>query len=137
MEPGTRGDDPRLIRIDHDPFPTGPTEVLERHAVRAVIRRGDMLLMVHSGVAGDYKFPGGGIEPGESEHQAIVREVSEECGRTVNQVGEVLLRAVEHRRAREPGHMFRMESTYYLCDVDDGVHAQRLDDYERDRKYFS
>ena len=64
--------------------------------------------------------------------QAIIREVSEECGRTVTQVGDVLVRAVEHRRAREPGHMFRMESTYYPCAVGDEVHDQSLDDYEQD-----
>jgi 8-oxo-dGTP diphosphatase len=112
--------------------PDGSADVLERHAVRAVIRHGDLLLMVHSAVSGDYKFPGGGVEPGESAPQAIIREVSEECGRTVTQVGEVLLRAVEHRRAREPGHMFRMESTYYPCAVGDEVHDQSLDDYEQD-----
>ena len=100
--------------------------------MRAVIRRGDMFLMVHSSVAGDYKFPGGGVEPGESAHQGLVREVSEECGRTVTHVSDAILRAIEHRRAREPGHVLRMESTYYPCDVDDEVHAQRLDDYERE-----
>ncbi len=100
---------------------------MERAAVRAVIRRDAHLLMVHSRVAGDYKFPGGGLEPGESAKQALVREVSEECGRTVTRVGDVIMLAVEHRRAREPGAIFRMESTYHPCDVGDEVHDQRLD----------
>jgi 8-oxo-dGTP pyrophosphatase MutT (NUDIX family) len=130
--PGTGGGDPLLIRIDHDPVSALLGEVLERHAVRAVIRDGDWLLMVHSAVAGDYKFPGGGIEPGESAHEAIIREVSEECGRTVTHVGEVLLRVVEQRKALEPGRTLRMESTYFPCTVGDEVHDQRLDDYERE-----
>jgi 8-oxo-dGTP pyrophosphatase MutT (NUDIX family) len=129
---GTDGGDPPLIRIDHDPVPAEPAEVLVRHAVRAVIRDGDPLLMVHSAVAGDYKFPGGGVEPGESALQAIIREVSEECGRTVTHVGEVLLRVVEHRLALEPGRTLRMESTYYPCAVGEAVHDQRLDDYEHE-----
>jgi 8-oxo-dGTP pyrophosphatase MutT (NUDIX family) len=128
----TDGGDSRLIRIDHEPVQGLPADVLERHAVRAVIRDGDLLLMVHSAVAGDYKFPGGGVEPGESARQAIIREVSEECGRTVTHVGEVLLRVVEHRRALEPGLTLRMESTYYPCVVGDEVHDQRLDDYEHE-----
>jgi 8-oxo-dGTP pyrophosphatase MutT (NUDIX family) len=132
VEPGDGGAGPRLIRIDHDPLPDQPAEVLHRQAVRAVIRHGDVLLMMHSPVAGDFKFPGGGVEPGESAREALAREVSEECGRTVTHVGEVLLRAVEHRRAREVGHMFRMESTYFTCSVSDEVHDQSLDDYERD-----
>jgi 8-oxo-dGTP diphosphatase len=132
VEPGDGAAGPRLIRIEHDPVPRDPADVLDRRAVRAVIRRGDLLLMVHSTVAGDFKFPGGGVELGESPHQALVREVSEECGRTVTRIGDVILRAVEHRRAREPGLTFRMESTYYPCDVGDVAHAQRLDAYEHE-----
>ncbi|WP_425558410.1 NUDIX domain-containing protein [Kribbella ginsengisoli] len=29
---------------------------------------------------GDYKFPGGGVEPGESMQSALQREFLEECG---------------------------------------------------------
>lgn len=120
------------LRIDHDPVPDEFTEVIERAAVRAVILRGGDLLMVHSTVAGDYKFPGGGLEQGESPVDAVVREVSEECGRTVTRVGDAILVAVEHRKALEPGAIFRMESTYHPCDVSDEVHAQRLDAYEQE-----
>jgi 8-oxo-dGTP pyrophosphatase MutT (NUDIX family) len=120
------------LRIDHDPVPDEPIEVVQRAAVRAVIRRDTQLLMVHSSVAGDYKFPGGGLEAGESAHQALVREVSEECGRVVTQVGYEIVVAVEHRRAREPGAIFRMQSTYYPCKVGDAVHEQNLDAYEQD-----
>lgn len=118
------------IRIDHDPVPAEQAAMIHRTAVRAVIRRDQHLLLVHSTVGGDYKFPGGGLEPGESPDEALVREVSEECGRAVTSVGEVLVTALEHRQAREPGAFFRMESTYVACDVDDEVHGQSLDDYE-------
>ncbi len=132
MEPGAGGADPLLIRIDHDPVPEGLTSLTERWAVRAVIRHGDALLMIHSKQAGDYKFPGGGVELGESPKQALVREVSEECGRTVTRIGTVIVLAVEHRRALDAGAMFRMESTYYECDVADEVHDLRLDAYEQE-----
>jgi 8-oxo-dGTP diphosphatase len=132
VERKSGGAGPLLIRIDHDPVPAVDAAVVERRAVRAVVRRGDLLLMVHSRVAGDYKFPGGGLELGESPKQALVREVSEECGRTLTRIGAVILSAVEHRRALEPGAMFRMESTYYPCEVGDEVDDQRLDDYEHD-----
>jgi len=132
VQPGDRVSGALELRIDHDPVPEESAGLVERHAVRAVIRRDSGLLMVHSRLAGDYKFPGGGVEPGESPHQALAREVSEECGRTVRRVGDVLLRAIEHRRALEPGAVFRMESTYYPCDVGDEIHAQRLDKYEHD-----
>ena len=126
------GAEPLPIRIDHDPAPDEPAAVIQRMAVRAIIRRGGQLLMVHSTIAGDYKFPGGGLEPGESPEEALVREVSEECGRTVTRVGDAILEAVEHRRALEPGAIFRMESAYHPCDVADAVHSQSLDAYEHE-----
>lgn len=132
MENGAGGATPLFIRIDHDPVPTDLVGVLHRRAVRAVIRRDGLFLLVHSRIAGDFKFPGGGVEPGESGHEAIIREVSEECGRTVTRVGDAVIRAVEHRLAYEAGHVFRMESTYLPCDVSEAVHAQRLDAYEHD-----
>ncbi len=121
-----------VLRIDHDPVPVGTLEFLDRVAVRAVIGRDDRLLMVRSGDAGDVKFPGGGVEPGETDAHALVREVSEECGRVVTGIGGVALVALEHRVAREPGAMFRMTSRYYRCQVADQQHALRLDPYERD-----
>ena len=39
---------------------------VHRQAVRAVILRGRELLMVNSANVGDYKFPGGGVNKGES-----------------------------------------------------------------------
>jgi 8-oxo-dGTP pyrophosphatase MutT (NUDIX family) len=41
-------------------------KTVHRTAVRAVILRGHDLLMFHSTNVGDYKFPGGGMEEGES-----------------------------------------------------------------------
>ncbi len=132
MGPGTPGAEPVHLRIDHDAVPDEPTGLIERAAVRAVIQRDERLLMLHSRIGGDYKFPGGGLEPGESPREALIREVSEECGRTVTRVGDVVITAIEHRLAREPGAYFRMESTYHRCDVADEVHAQSLDAYEHD-----
>lgn len=53
---------------------------IHRHAVRAVIFRGQELLMIHSTKVGDYKFPGGGVDRDETHEQALIREVKEECG---------------------------------------------------------
>jgi 8-oxo-dGTP diphosphatase len=58
-----------------------------RRGVVAVVTRDDKLLVIRrsSAVVAPlaYCFPGGGIEPGESEPAALVREFSEELGTTV------------------------------------------------------
>lgn len=115
-------------------LPVDPTRVVRRHAVRAVIRRGERLLLVHSTVAGDYKFPGGGIEAGESPAEALAREVLEECGVAVVHVAGMPTIVVEERRpGQESGVVLSMQSSYHECVVDDDQdHPRDLDPYEAD-----
>jgi 8-oxo-dGTP diphosphatase len=55
--------------------------------VGAIIRDEDGRLLLiqrgHDPEAGRWSLPGGRIEPGESDHQALVREMLEETGLTV------------------------------------------------------
>ncbi len=101
-----------------------------RRAVRAVIYQADTLLMVHSKVNGDYKFPGGGIEQSESDADALKREVKEETGFSISSVGEKILCAYEYRYYDDDE--FVMESNYYLCSIDTVQGEQNLDEYEKD-----
>ena len=63
--------------------------------VAAVIRRGDRLLITRrpdrDGRAGQWEFPGGKVEPGEPEPDALRREIAEELGCGLD-VGTLLLR---------------------------------------------
>ena len=67
----------KLLEIDKVSDSIG--NVNYREAVRAVIVRGNKILMVHS-TNRDYKFPGGGIKKGENRIDALKREVKEETG---------------------------------------------------------
>ena len=63
-----------------EPIPDDPGR---RGAVAIMVRDGRMLVIRRSKkvvAPGMYCFPGGGIEAGESEHDAVVREVFEEIG---------------------------------------------------------
>ena len=106
---------------------------IHRTAVRAVIQRGENLLMILSANVGDYKFPGGGVQADETHEQALRREVREECGAELSHSGEEIGAVVEYDLAEKRGFdTFRMTSHYYRCEVEDGLHPQKLDDYERD-----
>ena len=104
-----------------------------RAAVRAVVMRGENLLMVYSPVNGDYKFPGGGVDDNENHEAALEREVVEECGmkltRILGEIGCVVEYAIPVKKDFE---VFKMTSSYYLCEVDSKVEKQRLDRYEEE-----
>jgi 8-oxo-dGTP diphosphatase len=58
-----------------------------RRGVVAVTRRGEQFLAIRRGLTvaagGTICFPGGHVEPGEEEHQAVVRECREELAAIV------------------------------------------------------
>lgn len=108
-------------------------KAIHRVAVRGVIVRGRNLLMIHSTNVGDYKFPGGGVEAGETHLQALTREVREESGMSVTCIGLELGAVIEYDHPLEKEYdVFQMTSHYYPCAVRDGTGIQTLDDYERD-----
>lgn len=102
-----------------------------REAVRGIILQGSELLMIYSTVNGDYKFPGGGIQDGETHAQALRREIEEECGIAEVRIGEALGKVIEYDFAEEGDYdTFCMTSYYYLCQAEPGFGALKLDDYE-------
>jgi 8-oxo-dGTP diphosphatase len=65
-------------------MPESEPPVVMRRGVVGVIVRGGRLLVIqrsqHVVAPGAYCFPGGGIEPLETEHEALIRELQEELG---------------------------------------------------------
>lgn len=108
-------------------------KTVHRTAVRAVIQRGQNLLMIFSANVGDYKFPGGGVHAGETHERALRREVREECGAELSHIGGEIGAVVEYNFSIEPEFdAFKMTSHYYRCEVADGFGTQQLDGYEKD-----
>ena len=55
-----------------------------RPTVKVIIQRGNKVLIINDGL-----LPGGGVDEGETNEQAIVRELLEELGATVSDVREI------------------------------------------------
>jgi 8-oxo-dGTP pyrophosphatase MutT (NUDIX family) len=122
-----------LTQIFHKPNLSLNSKTVTREAVRAIILKGDQVLMVYSTLNGDYKFPGGGLERDEDHATSLTREVLEECGAHLIRIIAEFGRVEEYDLAQEDGiDLFRMNSYYYLCEVEDGFGAQNLDDYEQE-----
>jgi len=89
--------------------------------------------MIYSSSVGDYKFPGGGVDEGETYAQALSREIREECGMSVIHIGSAIGAVIEYDIPIENNYdVFKMTSHYYQCAVQDGFGMQKLDAYEQD-----
>lgn len=108
--------------------------VFRRTAARGIIKNGTQYLLIFSKY-GDYKFPGGGMEKGESLEDTVIREIQEETGyhvirNSIKEFGSVL-----ERRKGEYEDIMEMDSHYFLCDVETEVGKRNLDKYEKEYDY--
>ena len=94
--------------------------VFKRTAVRGIIEREGKYLVIFSKY-GDYKFPGGGMESGETLRDTLIREVQEETGYHVkpDSIKEGL--KVLEKRKGEIEDIMEMESYYFFCEVGDDI----------------
>lgn len=91
--------------------------------VAAVVRSGGRILITRRRAEGErgglWEFPGGKVEPGEKEPEALRREIWEEIGCRVA-VGRLLLR----HRHRYPD--LEVELAFYECALERGDEPQLL-----------
>ena len=120
-----------LFTVDTQDYnPNG--SVHRRPSARAIIERDGKVLVMHSRKFDYYKFPGGGIEEGESAEQALIREVREESGyfvrpETIEEYGSVLRR---NRDNKDPEGIFEQQNYYYFCEIGDERVPVVQEDYE-------
>lgn len=108
------------------------TKEFIRNSARGIIIENNKVAMIHSLKYDYYKFPGGGIEKGESIIDALIRETEEEAGLevikdTIREYGYV-------HRIQKSNHdddeVYIQDNYYYLCSVENKRVKQKLDDYE-------
>ena len=113
------------------------TYEFRRDSARGIIVKDGRVAMIHSMKYDYYKFPGGGIEAGEAPEEAMIREVLEEAGLVV--IPETIREfGIVHRVQRgmeDPAERFVQDNYYYLCDAEDGIVPQNLDDYEEEASF--
>ena len=68
-----------LFEIDKKDY-GGCVRSFTRDSARSIIIKNGKVAMIHSLKYDYYKYPGGGIEPGESAVDALIRETAEEAG---------------------------------------------------------
>ena len=126
----------RLFTVDlQDYNPEWPHST--RPSVRAIIKRDGKLALVHNGKFDYYMFPGGGIEEGESQEEALIREVKEESGLVV--IMESIKEYGSALRLSKSSHfentIFEQENYYYFCEAKEEVGATKFDFHEIEEQY--
>ena len=101
----------------------------KRAAARGMARKDGKYLMV-TGDDGAFRFPGGGVEAGESLAGTMCREVKEESGYTIRRASTKEYAVVRERRKGLIADILEMESTYFLCEIEGGAGEQSLDEGE-------
>lgn len=125
-----------LFKIDSKDYNENGT-VFIRPSSRCLTIKNGKIAMVHSIKYNYYKFPGGGIENTETKEAALIRETLEEAGlviipESIKEFGYV------HRIEKLDGldaDYFVQDNFYFLCDVEENLKSQNLDDYESDEKF--
>ena len=123
-----------LFEMDAKNYDPGARRYI-RPSVRGIIIRDHAIAMVHSLMYDYYKFPGGGLESGESFLDALCREVREESGLLVNKNTVKEYGIVPRREKGRRGEIFVQDNFYYLCDTEPVPARQDLDDYEAEEKF--
>jgi 8-oxo-dGTP pyrophosphatase MutT (NUDIX family) len=123
-----------LFTIDMEDYDEDD-EVVVQPASRGIIWKDGKLALIRSVAFGYYKFPGGGLEDGESLIDALIREVREESGLDV--IPESV-RLYGMSRRLEKGvwnYVLDQDSYYYLCEVSDRTFPQKLGKHEKEAKF--
>ena len=128
----------KLLKIfDRRKTKIGSQPIIYRNAVRAILMKGDSVLMVYSEVAKEFKFPGGGIEHDESRELALRREVIEEVGHEIKSVNESLGYIDQlYNDIYDDEKYFYQRSYYYFCEIEDEYVGMKLSESERAMKYL-
>ena len=110
----------KILRVFDDRNYDDRFSVFTREAVRAIILKDGLIALVRSDREGYYKFPGGGIEKGETHLQTLTRETFEETGLRVDPASVKEFGTVIERRRSIFGEkeIFEQRSYYYYADTE-------------------
>ena len=122
----------RLLRTTSHPSITNLCKTsFHRQAARAIIVRGDDILLLYTKRYQDYTLPGGGVDEGEDITQGLVRELKEETGannvRNIKEFG----RYEEFRPwYKDDFDIIHMESFCFTCEIDAELGNTELEAHE-------
>jgi ADP-ribose pyrophosphatase YjhB (NUDIX family) len=116
---------------ESDISPTSELTLIERHAARAIVLKGDDILLLFTERYHDYSLPGGGIDEGEDEIEGLIRELKEETGAQGARNVQPFARYDEYRPwYKADADIIHMISHCYTCEIDDELGDTAYESHE-------
>lgn len=111
--------------------PASESTLIERHAARGIVVKGEDILLLYTQRYDDYSLPGGGIDEGEDEVAGLIRELQEETGaRGVRNI-KAFARYDEYRPwYKSDADVIHMISHCYVCDIDEELGETEFESHE-------
>lgn len=126
----------KLIKVFDDHKYDEHWKIEKRIACRAIYYKTGKVAMVKSEKHQYYKFPGGGVEPGETNEEALIRETLEETGMIIKkETIQPFGYTIEKRKSIFGDSIFLQYSYYYLVDIEDERKDPHLVDYEIEEQF--
>ena len=114
-----------------DISPTSDLKLIERHAARAIVLKGENILLLFTQRYHDYSLPGGGIDEGEDEIEGLIRELKEETGAQGVRNVEAFARYDEYRPwYKADADIIHMISHCYVCEIDEELGETAYESHE-------
>lgn len=102
-----------------------------RNAARAIVLKGEDILLLYTKRYHDYTLPGGGIDDGESHIEGLKRELQEETGaQNITNIKEFGLYEEFRPWYKDDFDIVHMKSYCFVCTIDDELSTTKLEDYE-------
>ena len=103
-----------------DIAPDSGLSLIVRHAARAIVVKGEDILLLYTKHYDDYSLPGGGIDEGEDKIAGLIRELQEETGAQGIRNVKAFARYDEYRPwYKSDADIIHMISYCYTCDIDE------------------
>ncbi|OCH14469.1 MULTISPECIES: NUDIX hydrolase [unclassified Aliivibrio] len=106
-------------------------KILQRNATRAIILKGEDILLLYTERYHDYSLPGGGIDDGEDVIAGLVREIKEETGaKNISSIEPFGIYEEFRPWYKHECNVLHMISYCYTCDADKELGDTNYESYE-------